>query len=56
MVSGRKYLDFISYCPGMPIFIKRVEPDLEYIKNLKEQLDIFETELSQVVSVLKSKF
>ena len=27
LVSGRQWLDFISYCGGMPMFVKRVYPD-----------------------------
>lgn len=27
LVTGRKWIDFISYCGGLPVFIKRVEPD-----------------------------
>lgn len=27
LVSGRKWLDFVSYCGGMPMFVKRVHPD-----------------------------
>lgn len=27
LVSGRKWLDFVSYCGGMPLFVKRVFPD-----------------------------
>jgi hypothetical protein len=26
-VSGRAWCDFISYCGGMPMYVKRVEPD-----------------------------
>lgn len=29
LVAGRKWCDFISYCGGLPMFIKRIEPDLE---------------------------
>ena len=29
LVSERKWIDFISYCGGLPVFVKRVEPDLE---------------------------
>jgi predicted phage-related endonuclease len=29
LVTGRKWIDFISYCGGLPVFIKRVEPDLD---------------------------
>ncbi len=27
LVTGRKWIDFISYCGGLPVFVKRVEPD-----------------------------
>jgi hypothetical protein len=29
LVTGRKWLDFVSYCAGMPMFVKRVFPDLK---------------------------
>lgn len=29
LVSGRKWLDFISYSAGLPMFVKRVFPDAE---------------------------
>jgi len=29
LVTGRKWCDFVSYCGGMPLFIKRVYPDAE---------------------------
>ncbi|MDX1902132.1 MAG: YqaJ viral recombinase family protein [Gammaproteobacteria bacterium] len=56
MVSGRQWLDFVSYCPGMPLFIKRVERDEAYIQTLTDELAKFEAELSQVVTQLMSKF
>ena len=28
LVTGRKWIDFISYSAGLPMFVKRVEPDL----------------------------
>ena len=27
MVSGRQWCDYVSYCGGLPLFIKRVHPD-----------------------------
>jgi hypothetical protein len=27
LVSGREWIDYISYCGGMPLWVKRVEPD-----------------------------
>ena len=55
-ISQRKYLDYVSYCPGMPLFIKRIEPDLIYQENLKQELQAFETELSEIVKQLIQKF
>lgn len=56
MVSGRKWLDFISYCPGLPIYIKRVERDEQYIKNLRAELALFEKELEEVINAILTKF
>jgi predicted phage-related endonuclease len=50
LVSGRKWCDFISYCGGMPMFVKRVHADktiqqailicaTEFEKNIREQYD-----------------
>jgi hypothetical protein len=27
LVSGREWIDYVSYCGGMPLYVKRVEPD-----------------------------
>ena len=29
LVSEREWIDFISYCGGLPVYVKRVEPDPE---------------------------
>ena len=41
-VSGREWWDFIQYSNGMPLFIKRVKPDLERFELYKEALIKFE--------------
>ena len=47
-VSGRKWIDFISYWPNLPIFKKRVLPDLEYFKALEAALTAFHLEMADV--------
>ena len=49
LVTGRKWIDFISYCGGLPMFVKRVEPDpliqgaiLAAATNFEEKLAIRE--------------
>lgn len=56
MISNRKFLDFVSYCPGMPIFIKRVLRDEKYISELRGEIIKFEIELREIVENLTSKF
>lgn len=52
-ISGRKWLDFVSYCPKMPVFIKRVERDESYIAKLVEELNKFESEIVESVNKLE---
>lgn len=30
LVTGRQWIDFVSYCGGLPMFVKRVFPDARY--------------------------
>lgn len=34
LVTGREWIDFVSYCGGMPMFIKRVFPDAKIIETI----------------------
>lgn len=53
-VSGRQWLDFVSYSPGLPIFIKRVRRDESYIANLSAEVDRFNAEVDSMVERIKS--
>lgn len=46
-VSGREYLDFISYCPGLPLFIKRVTPDQRWFDAIQEAAEKFDRDARQ---------
>src|SRR5690606_31337845 len=48
-VSGRQWLDFVSYSPGLPIFIKRVPRDESYIANLSAEVERFNAEVDSMV-------
>jgi len=41
LVTGRAWCDFLSYCPGLPPLLIRVERDEEYIKKMREALEAF---------------
>jgi len=44
-VTGRKWWDFVSYVPGMPDFILRVERDESYIDRLAVHVEKFVNDL-----------
>lgn len=46
LVTGREWLDFISYCGGLPVFVKRVEPDLSMQDAIVAAATAFEAKLS----------
>lgn len=49
-VSGREWVDFVSYWPRLPIFIKRVHRDESYIAALKVACDDFLAELHETLA------
>lgn len=48
-ISGRQWCDFVSYWPGLPIFIKRVHRDEDCIAGLSFAVNEFIAELSAIV-------
>ena len=53
-VAGRQWVDFVSYWPGLPPFIKRVQRDEPYIAALKVAADDFLTELDALVEFIRN--
>ena len=52
-VTGRDWCDFVSYWPGLPLFVKRVARDAAYIANLETQVARFNDELDAIVARVK---
>jgi len=48
LVSGRKWIDYISICKGMPLFIKRVEPVEEYQQAILTACEAMEEKIAEV--------
>lgn len=46
LVTGRKWIDFVSYSGGLPMFVKRVEPDAEIQDAIVNAATEFEARLS----------
>lgn len=53
LVTGRKWVDFISYYPGLRPLQIRVERDEKFLKALKIELEIFCEELEVIVKKIK---
>ena len=51
-VAEREWCDFVSYWPKLPLFVKRVYRDEEYIKKLSDGVDRFIAEMN----TLQEKF
>lgn len=49
LVTGRKWLDFISYCAGLPVFVKRIEADAEIQDAILTAAAAFEARVQEIV-------
>lgn len=54
-VAEREWIDFVSYWPRMPLFVKRVHRDDAYIKILEREVDQFLMELDTYLAVLRDE-
>lgn len=50
LVSGRAWCDYVSYCGGMPLYVKRVEPDPEWFDVIVAAVDMFEENAERMVA------
>lgn len=55
-VSGRQWCEFVSYWPGLPIFIKRVQRDDTYIARLAIEVADFITEMNAYRASIQSRY
>lgn len=50
LVSGRDWIDYVSYCGGMPLYVKRVYPDPRWAEAIVAAVEQFERTAEQMVS------
>lgn len=53
-ISCRQWCDFVSYSPGLPLFVTRVQRDDAYIAKLAVEVEAFNAELDDIVSQIKT--
>lgn len=50
LVSGREWIDFVSFVGGMPLWRKRVYPDTAWFAAIEEAVTTFETNAARMVA------
>lgn len=50
LVSGRAWVDYVSYCGGLPMWVKRVHPDQEWRDAILTAAAAFEAACNQAVA------
>ncbi len=48
-VAEREWIDFVGYCPKMPLFVKRAYRDETFIRRLADEVDLFNEDLAETV-------
>lgn len=50
LVSGRKWLDYVSFCGGMPMYVKRVFPDDRWFAGIIAAVEKFEKTAAEMTA------
>lgn len=48
-VTGRSWLDFVSYCPGMDLYVRRVRPDKEMFGTIQIAVTHAEQTITSII-------
>ena len=54
LVTGREWLDFISFSPGLPLFVKRVTPDEGWQTAITNTLAHFEQKAAETITAYET--
>ena len=50
LVSGREWLDYVSFCSGMPLYVKRIHPIPAWQKAITDAVAAFEAASAEMLS------
>lgn len=54
LVSGREWCDYVSFCSGMPLWTKRVEPNEKWFDAITDAALTFETNAAEMIATYKT--
>lgn len=55
LVSGREWIDYVSYAGGWPLYVKRVYPDQQWREAIGEAVDAYETFADLMTETYKTR-
>jgi hypothetical protein len=55
LVSGRAWLDYVSFCGGLPLYVKRVYPDPRWQVAIIDALSQFEKTAAQMIDTFTER-
>lgn len=50
LVSGRQWIDYVSYCGGWPLYVKRIEPDVRWQAAILEAVEAVEDAATDMIA------
>lgn len=53
LVTGREWIDYVSFCGGMKLWVKRVEPDPAWEAAIEEAVSIAEAAISELETLYR---
>ena len=53
LVSGRAWIDYVSFCGGMPLYVKRVTPDPAWFEAITASVAVFEGRAAEMVATYR---
>lgn len=51
LVTGRKWIDYVSYCGGLPLYVKRVYPQQKWFDTIIDAVRQFEANATEMLRV-----
>lgn len=49
LVSGRDWIDYVSYCGGMPLYVKRITPDPKWFDTILAAVSALEEDIAAII-------
>lgn len=53
LVSGREWIDYLSYCGGMPMWVHRVKPDQRWFDAITAAVQAFERNAAEMIRLYR---